>query len=543
MAVKKVAIIGCGVGGLTAIKCCLDAGLQPTCFEQQSKFGGIWNYTDGPRPNLGSVHASTITNVSKATICYSDYPMPKEWPNYMHHSMFMKYLEMYAKEFELERYVKLNTTVERLSKAADHETTGRWLVSYTRKSEDGKVTEENHKGETIEETFDAVMICVGHLCYPATPKFPGMEDFKGVQVHSGNYRSFHPFVGKRVVVVGSSYSAGDISIELSLHASQVYLSTRQGSYVVKRLVPGSTKPFDHQITRQESFVNKYFNRSLFKGVLNTEYDFVRLGLQPTGVAMVQQFPFFEELPTRIMSGRVIVKGALKELRGSSVVFDGEDVVDNIDAIVYATGFDLKFPFASDLIEVENGHYTRLYKHIFIPDADQQTLAVIGLMETIGAHPPIWEIQARVACEVFAGRCVLPSKADRVAECVAEEEYLTKIGRPKEKFLYGVMNIPYMDEVSALIGAKPNLWSIFLRDPKLAYCCFYGPGIGAQYRLQGPNTWKGAKNVIKSVEEDYQYPLKVKRCEPMMAKKESSYLFWVLVVVFGALLAYFLRYLL
>ncbi|XP_028400467.1 dimethylaniline monooxygenase [N-oxide-forming] 5-like isoform X2 [Dendronephthya gigantea] len=470
MAVKKVAIIGCGVGGLTAIKCCLDAGLQPTCFEQQSKFGGIWNYTDGPRPNLGSVHASTITNVSKATICYSDYPMPKEWPNYMHHSMFMKYLEMYAKEFDLERYVKLNTTVERLSKAADHETTGRWLVSYTRKSEDGKVTEENHKGETIEETFDAVMICVGHLCYPATPKFPGMEDFKGVQVHSGNYRSFHPFVGKRVVVVGSSYSAG--------------------------------------------------------------------------VAMVQQFPFFgEELPTRIMSGRVIVKGALKELRGSSVVFDGEDVVDNIDAIVYATGFDLKFPFASDLIEVENGHYTRLYKHIFIPDADQQTLAVIGLMETIGAHPPIWEIQARVACEVFAGRCVLPSKADRVAECVAEEEYLTKIGRPKEKFLYGVMNIPYMDEVSALIGAKPNLWSIFLRDPKLAYCCFYGPGIGAQYRLQGPNTWKGAKNVIKSVEEDYQYPLKAKRCEPMMAKKESSYLFWVLVVVFGALLAYFLRYLL
>ena len=52
--------------------------------------------------------------------------------------------------------------------------------------------------------------------------------------------------------------------------------------MVKRLVPGSTKPFDHQITRHESFVNKYFNRSLFKGVLNEEYDFARLGLQPTG---------------------------------------------------------------------------------------------------------------------------------------------------------------------------------------------------------------------------------------------------------------------
>ena len=132
MASKRVAIIGCGVGGLTSIKSCLEAGLQPTCFEQQSKFGGIWNYTDGPRPNLGSVHANTMTNVSKATMCFSDYPMPKEWPNYIHHSMYMKYLEMYAKEFGLEKYVKLDTTVERLSKTTDHNETGRWLISYTR---------------------------------------------------------------------------------------------------------------------------------------------------------------------------------------------------------------------------------------------------------------------------------------------------------------------------------------------------------------------------------------------------------------------------
>jgi dimethylaniline monooxygenase (N-oxide forming) len=129
---KKVAIIGCGVGGLSAIKCCLDAGLQPTCFEQQSQFGGIWNYTDDVRPNLGSVHSNTITNISKATMCYSDFPVPKEWPNYLPRRMFMKYLEMYAKKFDLEKYVKLNTKVERLSKTEDHKETGRWAIFYTR---------------------------------------------------------------------------------------------------------------------------------------------------------------------------------------------------------------------------------------------------------------------------------------------------------------------------------------------------------------------------------------------------------------------------
>ena len=132
MVAKKVAIIGCGVGGLTAIKSCVDAGLQPTCFEQQSRFGGIWNYTGEVRPNLGSVHKNTVTNISKAIMCFSDFPVPKEWPNYVHHGMFMKYLEMYAKEFDLEQYIKLNTKVERLSKTDDHTETGRWTVRYTR---------------------------------------------------------------------------------------------------------------------------------------------------------------------------------------------------------------------------------------------------------------------------------------------------------------------------------------------------------------------------------------------------------------------------
>ncbi len=132
MVAKKVAIIGCGSSGLSAIKCCLDAGLQPTCFEQQSSLGGIWNYTDEVRPNLGSVHSNTVTNTSKALMCFSDFPVPKEWPNFLPHRMFMKYLEMYAKKFCLEQYVKLSTKVERLSKTDDHKKTGRWRICYAR---------------------------------------------------------------------------------------------------------------------------------------------------------------------------------------------------------------------------------------------------------------------------------------------------------------------------------------------------------------------------------------------------------------------------
>ncbi len=83
---------------------------------------------------------------------------------------------------------------------------------------------------------------------------------------------------------------------------------------------------------------------------------------------------------------------------------------------------------------------RLYKQMFIPDAEHQTLAIIGVAK-IQSHVAPWEMQARVAAEVFAGRCVLPSNEEMLAECIARERQLVKIGRPKEKFL-NVSPLPF-----------------------------------------------------------------------------------------------------
>jgi cation diffusion facilitator CzcD-associated flavoprotein CzcO len=86
-----------------------------------------------------------------------------------------------------------------------------YLYEPSRNSDGKQLTNEN---QTIEETFDVVIICIGHLSAPYMPKITGMEKFKGVKVHSGDYRTFHPYVGKRVVVVGCSYSAGTRVITL-----------------------------------------------------------------------------------------------------------------------------------------------------------------------------------------------------------------------------------------------------------------------------------------------------------------------------------------
>lgn len=43
--VKRVAIIGAGVSGLASIRCCLEEGLEPICFERSNEVGGLWEFS------------------------------------------------------------------------------------------------------------------------------------------------------------------------------------------------------------------------------------------------------------------------------------------------------------------------------------------------------------------------------------------------------------------------------------------------------------------------------------------------------------------
>jgi len=63
----RVAVIGAGVSGLAAIKCCRDEGLDVVCFEKRNDLGGLWNYTETVQPGQSNVTRSElfIQRVSK----------------------------------------------------------------------------------------------------------------------------------------------------------------------------------------------------------------------------------------------------------------------------------------------------------------------------------------------------------------------------------------------------------------------------------------------------------------------------------------------
>uniref|UniRef100_A0A3B4XLM2 Flavin-containing monooxygenase n=1 Tax=Seriola lalandi dorsalis TaxID=1841481 RepID=A0A3B4XLM2_SERLL len=44
---RRVAVVGAGSSGLACIKCCLDEGLEPVCFESSDAMGGLWRFKVG----------------------------------------------------------------------------------------------------------------------------------------------------------------------------------------------------------------------------------------------------------------------------------------------------------------------------------------------------------------------------------------------------------------------------------------------------------------------------------------------------------------
>ena len=187
-----IAIIGAGCSGLTAIKACLDEGLEPVCFEMQSDIGGLWNYNDSPGAGRGGVYKSCVMNTSKEMMAFSDFPPPGDFPVFLPHKYVNKYFNLYADNFGIRKYIKFKTEVLKIVPSANYDEDGSWDVTY-------RPSDEFHP---VTTTYGGVMICSGHHTYPYTPHFDGIEKFQGTVKHSHGYRTNRDLAGKNVLVVG-----------------------------------------------------------------------------------------------------------------------------------------------------------------------------------------------------------------------------------------------------------------------------------------------------------------------------------------------------
>ncbi|XP_066411514.1 flavin-containing monooxygenase 5-like [Molothrus aeneus] len=528
---KKVAIIGGGSSGLCAIKACLQEGLQPVCFERTGDIGGLWRFEEHPEDGRASIYRSVIINTSKEMMCFSDFPIPEDFPNYMHNSKIMEYFRMYAQHFDLLRHIRFRTSVCRVSKRPDFASSGQWEV----------VTESEGKQEAA--VFDAVLVCSGHHTNAHLPlsSFPGIEKFKGHYLHSRDYKDAQAFTDKRVVVIGIGNSGSDLAVEISQTAQQVFLSTRRGAWIFNR-VGDQGYPIDTILTtRLKTFLQGLLSSSItcdyMEKKLNARFDHSRYGLKPKHRVFQQHPTVNDDLPNRIISGRVRVKPNIQEFTETSANFE-DGTREDVDAIVFATGYSFSFPFLEGCVKVVENEIP-LYKFMFPPDLEKPTLAFIGLIQPLGAIMPISELQSRWATRVFKGLNELPLQHDMEADIEQKKEAMAKRYVKSQRHTIQVDYIPYMDELAHQLGVKPNLLSLFLMDPRLAMEVAFGPCTPYQYRLRGPGAWEGAREAILTQQQRILKPLQTRPVEESTSAPAMPLIFKLIgaVAILAAIFAY------
>ncbi|XP_041790492.1 dimethylaniline monooxygenase [N-oxide-forming] 2-like [Chelmon rostratus] len=520
--VRRVAVVGAGSSGLACIKICVEEGLEPVCFESSTDIGGLWKFKESPEPERSSIYRSLVVNTSKEMMCFSDFPMPANYPNYMHNSQLLQYFRLYAEHFDLLRYINFQTTVRSVTQRPDFSLSGQWDIVTTNR--DGK--EERH-------IFDAVLVCSGHYTRPAFPlsDFPGHERFSGKCSHSWEYKDADAYRGKRVVVVGIGNSGGDIAVEISRSAEKTFLSTRHGAWVISRMSSNGLPVDMTSITRLNDILQLLLPATLVnwavERALNQKCDHSLYGLKPKHRLLDRKPLLNDDLPRQILQGALVMKPNLKGFRDSGVIFEDGTVEENIDAVVFCTGYNRDFPFLPlALSEGPHGELT-LYKRLFPPSLLQPTLAVMGLFQAKGPIMPVVEMQARWAVKVFAGLSHLPCEKKMLEVTESDMRRNMKSYPSQQEAALQIDYIPYLDFMAGEVGVRPNLLRLLLSDPVLWAKVFFGPCTPYQYRLTGPGKWAGARQAILTQWERVVRPFRT-RAVPEPERRSFFCSAWLLL---------------
>ena len=210
---KKVAIIGAGPSGLAQLRAFQSAASKGAeipeivCFEKQSDWGGLWNYTwrtgvdEHGNPCHGSMYRYLWSNGPKEGLEFADYTFEEHFgkpiASYPPRPVLFDYIKGRVEKAGVRKYIRFNTNVRdvRYDPAS---------AKFTVTARDGV-----SDSETIEE-YDHVIVASGHFSMPNVPHYEGFENFNGRILHAHDFRDAREFAGQDILILGTSYSAEDI---------------------------------------------------------------------------------------------------------------------------------------------------------------------------------------------------------------------------------------------------------------------------------------------------------------------------------------------
>ena len=259
----EVAVIGAGAAGLAASRHLIGCGLKPSIFESAKHVGGAWSSTSHNNNNSqGKMWDSLHTNLSKHTCCFSDF----EWPattstsTYPSHVDMHRYLQDYSTTFIVDPTCfkfgcHVTNVVQQQANENDAENNdARYTVEWTEQDDD----------VTQSRDFDGVIVATGFFSQsyipPAWKKTTTTndqqlkdDDNNDWMIHSADYKTPQEFQDQTVAIIGSSFSALEIAVDVSRTASRVVTIVPSIPWVLPRYIPidnGTVLPVDLALYRR-----------------------------------------------------------------------------------------------------------------------------------------------------------------------------------------------------------------------------------------------------------------------------------------------------
>ena len=220
-------------------------------------------------------------------------------------------------------------------------------------------------------------------------------------MHSSRYKAPDILRDKRVLIVGAGNSGCDIAVEASRHAAKTFLSVRRGYHYLPKYIFGRPTDQVGEVSlklRLPLVVRAALNQVLLRVLAGSPE---RVGLPRPDHKLFESHPIVNSHIMRAVGrGDICPKPDLQELRGREVLFrDG--TMEQIDLIIYATGYRVSFPFLDRAHLNWTANWPDFYLHIFHPEYND--LFVVGMIQPDSGVWWLMDLQARAVAQYI--RCV------------------------------------------------------------------------------------------------------------------------------------------
>jgi len=339
-----VVILGAGQQGL-AIAARLKAfGVSTLVLERHPRVGDVWRRR----------YASLALHTPLAMDHQPYMPFPPTWTSHTPKDKLADFQESYANLMDLNVMTGVNFTGASYDEAAQL-----WTICI-----------EKSDGSLREFRPRHFVIATGTNGPPKIPSVKGLDTFSGQWAHSGEYQDGRDWAGKNVLVVGSGVSGHEISQDLYEHGASVTMLQRSANYVVRfetinKYVFGlfnedqtlPTELVDMVAYAIPNLVADELNKQLVQLSKQDDQELLdkleargfKLEWGPDGTGVIglhmsgrDSYQIDIGASGLIADGHINLRSGaeLAEVRGNTAVFTDGSEMEDVDLILFATGYEL-----------------------------------------------------------------------------------------------------------------------------------------------------------------------------------------------------------